>query len=207
MKVKICGITNREDALLAVDLGADALGFIFVSSSPRYIQPTIAGNIIKELPPFITTVGVFVDPSEEEISSVIQQSGITSVQLHGNESPQFCTKMQITVIKAFRVDKNFQVSGLSKYEVSSFLLDTYVEGSLGGTGKTFDWKTAIEAKKIGKIILAGGLHPENIVEAIQVVQPYAVDVNSGVEQAPGRKDREKLVRLFKNIQKAQETLK
>ena len=207
MKVKICGITNREDALLAVDLGADALGFIFVSSSPRYIQPTIASNIIKELPPFITTVGVFVDPSEEEISSVIQQSGITSVQLHGNESPQFCTKMQITVIKAFRVDKNFQVSGLSKYEVSSFLLDTYVEGSLGGTGKTFDWKTAIEAKKIGKIILAGGLHPENIVEAIQVVQPYAVDVNSGVEQAPGRKDREKLVRLFKNIQKAQETLK
>jgi phosphoribosylanthranilate isomerase len=207
MKVKICGITNREDALLAVDLGADALGFIFVSSSPRYIQPTIASNIIKELPPFITTVGVFVDSSKEEISSVIQQTGITTVQLHGNESPQFCTKMQIPVIKAFRVDKNFQVSGLSKYEVSSFLLDTYVEGSLGGTGKTFDWKTAIEAKKIGKIILAGGLHPENIVEAIQVVQPYAVDVNSGVEQTPGRKEREKLERLFRNIQKAQETLK
>jgi phosphoribosylanthranilate isomerase len=205
MKVKICGITNKEDALCAAELGADALGFIFVPSSLRYITPSAAKDIIGKLPPFVTSVGVFADSPSEEILSIIQQTGITCLQLHGNESPKQCSVYQVPVIKAFRVGKNFHFSSMQQFEVSAFLLDKYVDGSLGGTGKTFNWKIAVQAKKYGQIILAGGLHPENIIEAIRTVQPYAVDVNSGVESEQGKKDKEKLKRLFMNIQKAQKS--
>jgi phosphoribosylanthranilate isomerase len=199
MKVKICGITNMEDALLAAELGADALGFIFVKTSPRHIRPSAARKIIQELPPFVTPVGVVADAEHDEILELIDETGISCVQLHGNESPKQLAKFPVPVYKSFRVDKEFNLETLQRYKGSAYLLDTYVDGTLGGTGKTFDWDIAVKAKAYGRIILAGGLTPENIAEAVKKVQPYAVDVNSGVESAPGKKDGNKLEWLFKAI--------
>jgi phosphoribosylanthranilate isomerase len=199
MKVKICGITNFEDALLAADLGADALGFIFVKSSPRHIRPAAARKIIQELPPFIVPVGVVADATHDEILELITETGIGCVQLHGNESPKQFAQFPVPVYKSFRVDKDFNPETLKWFKGSAYLLDTYAEDALGGTGKSFDWNIAVKAKAYGHIILAGGLTPDNIIEAIQKVQPYAVDVNSGVESAPGKKDRSKLNLLFERL--------
>jgi phosphoribosylanthranilate isomerase len=199
MNVKICGITNLQDALVAVELGAYALGFIFVKSSPRYISPESAKQIIGKLPPAVKPIGVFVDTPQNEIFHMIKQTGIVCVQLHGNESPQELSGYPVPIFKSFRVGNNFDVSILRQYPASAFLLDTFVDGTLGGTGKTFDWKIAIAAKAHGPIILAGGLSPDNIAEAVRTVRPYAVDVNSGVESAPGKKDKKKLQQLFANI--------
>jgi phosphoribosylanthranilate isomerase len=203
MKVKICGITNLDDALLAAELGADALGFIFVKNSPRRIRPGAVRKIIQELPPFVVPVGVVAGAEHDEILELIDETGICCVQLHGNESPKQLAKFPVPVYKSFRVDKEFDLETLRRYKGSAYLLDTQVDGTLGGTGKTFDWEIAVEAKAYGRIILAGGLNPENILEAIQKVQPYAVDVNSGVESMPGKKDRNKLEQLFKNIRSVQ----
>jgi phosphoribosylanthranilate isomerase len=203
MKIKICGITNLDDALLAAELGADALGFIFVKTSLRRIRPSTARKIIQELPPFVTPVGVVADAEHDEILELIDETGVRCVQLHGNESPKQLAKFPVPVYKSFRVDKEFNLETLRRYKGSAYLLDTHVDGALGGTGKTFDWDVAIKAKAYGRIILAGGLNPENILEAIQTVQPYAVDVNSGVESAPGKKDKNKLEQLFKTIRSLQ----
>ena len=203
MKIKICGITNMDDALLAAELGADALGFIFVKTSPRHIRPSTVRKIIQELPPFVIPVGVVADAEHDEILELIDETGICCVQLHGNESPKQLVKFPVPVYKSFRVDKKFNLETLQRYKGSAYLLDTHVDGTLGGTGKTFDWDIAVKAKAYGRIILAGGLNPENILEAIQKVQPYAVDVNSGVESAPGKKDRNKLERLFNAIRSLQ----
>jgi phosphoribosylanthranilate isomerase len=203
MKIKICGITNMEDALLAADLGADALGFIFVKTSPRRIRPSAARKIIQELPPFVVPIGVVADTTREDILDLIEETRIGCVQLHGNESPKELAKFPIPVYKSFRVNKEFNLETLRWYKGSAYLLDTYVEGTLGGTGKTFDWEIALAAKAYGRIILAGGLTPENIAEAMKKVQPYAMDVNSGVESAPGKKDKNKLERLFKAIRSLQ----
>jgi len=199
MRVKICGITNLEDALIAADLGADALGFIFAKGSPRKITTDKAMNIIDKLPPFIVSVGVFVDSPIEEILSIIEQTGIQCVQLHGNESPSEYSKINIPVIKAFRVDDNFRTDTLLRFPATAYLLDTFVKGRAGGTGKTFDWNIAAAAKAYGKIILAGGLTPENICDAIKKVEPYGVDISSGIESAPGKKDKLKLQQLFAAI--------
>jgi len=199
MKVKICGITNIDDALYAAELGADALGFIFVKSSPRYIAPKAARKIIQELPPFIVPVGIFIDVPQEEIIGVIEQTGIRCVQLHGNETPKQLAGFPVPVYKSFRVDSSFNPDILRRYKGSAYLLDTKIPGELGGTGQTFDWRIAVKAKEYGRIILAGGLNPANVLEAIQKVQPYAIDVNSGVESAPGKKDKNKLEQLFKTI--------
>jgi phosphoribosylanthranilate isomerase len=196
MRIKICGITNAEDALIASDLGAHALGFVFAKGSPRTIMPEAAGNIICKLPPFIVPVGVFVDSPVEEILSIIEYTGVQCVQLHGNESPFECMKINIPIIKAFRVNEHFKAVTLASFKVSAYLLDTYVEGAAGGTGKTFDWNMAVEAKAYGRIILAGGLNPGNIRDAIRIVQPYGIDISSGVESEPGKKDRRKLQQLF-----------
>jgi len=196
VKVKICGITNIDDALYVAELGADALGFIFVKSSPRYIAPKTARKIIQELPPFIIPVGVFADVLQEEILGVIEQTGIKCVQLHGNETLKQLAGFPVPVYKSFRVDSSFNPEILRRYKESAYLLDTKISGELGGTGKTFDWEIAVKAKEYGRIILAGGLKPENIIEAVQIVQPYAVDVNSGVEQCTGKKDYGKLKLLF-----------
>jgi len=203
MKIKICGITNIEDALLAAELGTDALGFIFVKTSPRCIRPSAARKIIQELPPFVVPVGVVADAEHDDILELIDETGIRCVQFHGNESPKQLAKFPVPVYKSFCVDKEFNLETLRRYKGSAYLLDTHIDGMPGGTGKTFDWDIAVKAKTFGRIILAGGLNPENIIDAIQKVQPYAVDVNSGVESAPWKKDENKLDKLFKNIQSMQ----
>lgn len=194
VKVKICGITNLEDALAAVDYGADALGFVFYKGSPRYISTEAAKEIIKQLPPLITTVGVFVDETPERIEDTLRHVPIDIAQLHGHEPPELCL-LSRRVIKAIRVKELSDLEPLKKYRVSAFLLDTYTPESLGGTGQIFNWDIAVAAKQFGNIILAGGLNPENIERAIRWVRPYAVDVSSGIEEEKGKKDLKKM-RLF-----------
>jgi phosphoribosylanthranilate isomerase len=196
-----------EDALLASELGADALGFIFVKTSPRYINPAAAQGIIQALPSFITPVGVVADQEKDEILKLIKETGIRCVQFHGNELPIQLIDYPLPVCKSFRVHNGFNLQTLAQYKVSEYLLDTYVEGIPGGTGRTFDWEIAIAAKAYGRIILAGGLKPANIAEAIINVQPYAVDVNSGVESMPGKKDKDKLEKLFKTIRSLQSDMR
>jgi phosphoribosylanthranilate isomerase len=192
-KVKICGITNRADALTAAELGADALGFVFYPKSPRYIEPERAREIISRLGPFVIPVGVFVNEERKKIKEIIAVSGIEAVQLHGEESPFYCASFRnVKVIKAFRVSDEFDPKRLSHYAVDACLLDAYSKAAYGGTGETFSWEMARRAKAYGRIILAGGLTPENVARAIREVGPYAVDVSSGVECSPGVKDREKM---------------
>lgn len=195
IKVKICGITNLEDAIAAADAGADALGFIFYKESPRYIEPVDAGKIIKRLPPFVKSVGVFVNEDESSIRRIIEIAWIEILQLHGDEPPGFCTIFHQPVIKAIRIKDRESISLLREYNVPAFLLDSYSESGYGGTGKGFDLAIAIEAKRYGRIILSGGLTPVNVGDAVKRVRPYAVDVCSGVEASAGKKDHEK-VRLF-----------
>lgn len=196
VKVKICGITNPEDAGAAVDFGADALGFVFFKGSPRYISPENASSIIKTLPAFITTVGVFVNEPAGNIGKIVSASGIDLIQMHGEESPEMC-KLSRRVIKAIRIKSASSLMHLDGYRniVSAFLLDTYTPDIHGGTGKKFNWDIALEAKQFGSIILAGGLTPDNILDAVRHTTPYAVDVSSGVELRKGEKNHGKM-RLF-----------
>ena len=191
VRVKICGITNVEDALSAVDYGADALGFIFFDKSPRYVKPEKAKEIISYLPPFMTTVGVFVNEISAKISDIIDFTGINTIQLHGDEPPEAC-RIRPRVIKAFRAREFIDLKPLEQYKTSAFLLDTYTADSFGGTGQIFNWDIAIEAKRFGRIILSGGLTPDNIEKAVKMVKPYAVDVSSGVEASKGKKDLKKM---------------
>lgn len=201
-RVKICGITNVGDALIAAEYGADALGFVFYKGSPRYISPDEARKIVLGLPPFITTVGVFVDESPEEVERIMDYAGIDLAQFHGQEPPEACM-IDRRVIKAIRIKDLTDLDLLKYYRVSAFLLDTYAPQSFGGTGQVFNWDIAADAKQFGKIILAGGLTPDNVEAAIRRVRPYAVDVSSGVEEQKGRKDHRKL-RLF--IERAKSVL-
>lgn len=196
VKVKICGITNLDDAMAAADFGADALGFVFFKKSPRYISPANAKKIIKKLPPFISTVGVFVNEDKNTIKKTVSQAGIDIIQLHGEEPPGACN-LSKPVIKAIRVKSLENLDLVSKYrdKVSAFLLDTYTPDVFGGTGQIFNWDIAVEAKQFGRIILAGGLTPANTEKAIRWVHPYAVDVSSGVEAEKGKKDHRKM-KLF-----------
>ncbi len=194
-KVKICGITRVEDALAAVRLGADALGLNFWPGSKRYIAPAEARDIVRRLPPFVAAVGVFVNPTRDEVLRAQDASGIGVVQLHGDEPPALCASIPFPVVKAIRVTDARALAALSSYEVRAFLLDASCAG-YGGGGVAFDWRLAATAVA-GEVpvILAGGLHPGNVAEAIRAVQPWAVDVATGVESAPGVKDSEKM-RLF-----------
>lgn len=196
VRVKICGITNLDDAMAAVDFGADALGFVFFKGSPRYISQESAGAIIRRLPSFITTVGVFVNESIDRIEDAIELTGIDVVQLHGDEPPEMCN-LSRRVIKAIRVKSLESLDPIKNYKdmVSAFLLDTFTPDTFGGTGQRFNWDIAADAKQFGRIILAGGLTPDNIANAIRQVRPYGVDVSSGVEEKKGKKDHTKL-KLF-----------
>lgn len=204
MKVKICGITETEDALRAVELGADALGFIF-APSPRQISMDMARSIINAIPPFVKTVGVFVDEEAGKIREHMNYCGLDLVQLHGNESPAFCRGLMPYTIKAFRIkdDSNLPMAREYRNSVRAFLLDTYVKDKAGGTGQTFDWQLAVKVKECGiPLILSGGLGPANIAEAICRVQPYAVDVNSGVEERPGKKSYGLMQQLIEKVRKS-----
>jgi phosphoribosylanthranilate isomerase len=194
--VKICGITSVEDAQAAVEAGADALGFVFYPPSPRYVTPEQADQIIRWLPPFVTTVGLFVDVPLDMINDIAARCRLDRIQLHGHETPEFCRQLKQPVIKAFRIKNVDSLAQLPRYTVSAYLLDAYVEGALpGGTGASFPWDLAAQAKPYGPMILAGGLTPENVAAAIVRLRPYGVDVSSGVERAPGFKDHQK-VRAF-----------
>jgi phosphoribosylanthranilate isomerase len=203
VRIKICGITNKEDALAAAHLGADALGFVF-APSPRKISAESAREIIKVLPPFVKTVGVFVDEDPERVSSVAARCGLDILQLHGSESVEYCSSFDRRVIKAVRLQSRDELKNLSKYAnvVDALLLDTYVPNKLGGTGIPFDWKLAVEAGRYGRIILAGGLNPENVAAAISMVKPYAVDASSGLEKSPGVKDHEKMTQFMREAMQA-----
>lgn len=194
VRVKLCGITRGEDAQIAVSLGIDALGFIFHEPSPRYIPPDAAGSIIATLPPFVTAIGVFVDPSFEHLSQVVSRARLGAVQLHGAESPRFCSSIPIPVIKSFPVSDTFHPSMLDSYSCcSGYLLDTWNESIKGGTGVTFDWRIAARVcERYPGVLLAGGLGPSNLQEALECVHPYGIDLNSGVEISPGVKNPHKL---------------
>ena len=199
IKVKICGMTQLKDALFAVEQGVDAVGFIFYKKSPRAVTMKTVREIIAKLPPLVDTVGVFVNESAERLNKIADYCGLDLVQLHGEESPAFCRKIHRRVIKAFRVKDLQSIKQLEKFPVSGFLLDTFSDDLHGGTGKTFDWNLALPAKKMGPVILAGGLTPRNILQAVRQVRPYGVDVCSGVEKSPGIKDLEKVRAFLKNI--------
>lgn len=199
VKVKICGIRKLIDALLAAEAGADAVGFVFHQPSPRYIDPEDAGRIISDLPPFLTTVGVFVNEEKEKAKDVAGQAGVDVIQLHGDEPPEYCRGFHQKLIKSFRVNKTFDCRVLRTYHVNAFLLDAYDEAAYGGTGKTFDWEVIREARKYGPIILAGGLNPENAARAVKEARPYAVDVSSGVESEKGIKDHKKILKFIRAV--------
>lgn len=192
VRVKICGITNRRDAELAAEAGADALGFIFVPDTPRYVDSDTARGIIKDLSPWITPVGVFADHPIEEVERLMHHCGFLTIQLHGLESPEYCRSLTGSVIKAFRVGGSQGLPDLQAYRVQAYLLDTFVEGRVGGTGKTFPPELATRAKAFGHVIVSGGLTPGNVAQVIRKVGPYGVDVSSGVEVEPGRKDPQKV---------------
>ena len=200
-RIKICGITNLADARLAVDLGAAALGFIFYRPSQRSITPALAAEICAALPPFVVKVGVFVNESAAGIQQVVTNCRLDAIQLHGEELPAFCHPWPVKVIKAIRVRDAHSLRAAAEYDVDALLLDTYTAEQRGGTGQAFDWALARQAKMLVRppLILSGGLTPENVGDAIRQVAPFAVDVASGVEAEPGRKDPEKLRRFFEAV--------
>ncbi len=202
VRVKICGITNLADARLAAGLGAQALGFIFYPKSPRCVNPEEARAIIAQLPPFVLSVGVFVDEEAALVKEAAARVGLDWLQLHGREEPEYCRSLGRRVIKGFRVKDDHSLAHLASYRgaVQAFLLDTYRPGLPGGTGETFDWRLARQAKEYGAIILAGGITADNVVEALRVAQPEGLDVASGVEAYPGKKDPAKLREFFAAVQ-------
>jgi phosphoribosylanthranilate isomerase len=190
--VKICGITNLKDALCSLESGADAVGFIFYDRSPRRVSVQAARQIVEQLPESITKVGVFVNPSARDVSTVCQHVKLTAIQVYGDQSDDELRKLGTSVIKAFRVGQDFDVEQLRKYSVDAFLLDSFVRGQVGGTGETFDWSIAKKATEHGKVILSGGLNPDNVEKAVRFVCPFGVDVCSGVEEVPGKKNFRKV---------------
>lgn len=198
MKVKICGITNLDDALLCESLGANALGFIFYKGSKRYISPEAANEISKSLSPFTMKVGVFVNETPDTINNISSIAKFNAVQLHGEESSDSIKNISLPVIKSFRVDDNFDYNVLKSYRDTYFLLDTYSNTEFGGTGKVFNWEN-IPVEYKNKIILAGGISIENVEEIFIKVKPAAIDLSSSLELEPGKKDKEKVKRLFEKL--------
>lgn len=207
-RIKVCGMTDLNEVQGVVAAGVDAVGFIFAAGSPRKVTPELVRDIVRALPPFVDAVGVFVDEEQAAVEEIIQYCRLTVVQLHGTESPGYCSAMPCRVIKAFRISPAAAESecGL-RYDpyydiVQGYLLDTYHEKMAGGTGQTFDWRQVDVCRPPGPVILAGGLTPENVADAVSTVRPFAVDLNSGVESAPGNKDMEKVARAVSEVRRA-----
>jgi phosphoribosylanthranilate isomerase len=202
VKLKICGITSIEDARAAVDCGAAYLGFNFYRPSPRYLSPAAARAIIRELPDGVRAVGVFVNEARPgDVAEIMAESGVGLAQLHGDEDPAYCEALGAErVIKALRIGDDFDPRRVLDYPAMALLLDTYDPRLYGGTGRTANWGVAHRAARLARVFLAGGLAPENLRAAISAVEPFAVDLNSGVESAPGRKDRDRLRLLKKELE-------
>ncbi len=202
-RVKICGITNLDDALSAVDAGCDALGFVFYSKSPRAVTPKQAAEIISKLPAFVTSVALFVNETAEIVNQVIAETGVDLLQFHGDESAEFCTAFSRPYIKALRMKPELDLTAQFESYASSqgILLDAYTPGIPGGTGEMFDW-SIIPAERATKIILAGGLSTDNVATAITQVSPYAVDVSGGVEASKGIKDSNKMTDFMSEVYRA-----
>ena len=201
-RVKICGITNLVDALHASTCGADALGFVFYPGSPRYVDPDRARRIIVELPPLISTVGLFVNENPGRIRELVAYCGLNAIQLHGTEEPDQCSYPPCRVIKALRLKEPLADGAIAAYRVAALLLDAYVPGQFGGTGQRCDWPLAAVIAAQHRVILAGGLNADNVAEAVRQVRPYGVDVSSGVEKQPGQKDPEQVARFIRMAREA-----
>jgi phosphoribosylanthranilate isomerase len=193
-RIKVCGMRELAEVAGVVAAGVDAIGLIFVEQSPRYIDPERAREIVASLPPFVDAVGVFVDQEAAAVNEIVRYCGLTMVQLHGAESPAYCAEIACRVMKVFRVRESLTAEDLAPYadEVSAFLFDTFQEKVAGGTGQTFAWSLLEKLASPRPVVLAGGLTPENVGEAVRQARPFAVDLNSGVEFAPGRKDLAKV---------------
>jgi len=202
-KVKICGITNKTDAINASKLGADMLGFVFYEKSKRYVDPATVAAIVKELPPFIARVGVFADAEEGEIIDAASSAGIDIIQLHGGESPELCDRLRskYRIMKAFRLKNKKDLRKIKDYDVDFYMMDTYVPDVIGGTGEAFDWAILRGFELSKPMVISGGLTPANVIRAIKEMEPYAVDVSSGVESSPGKKDAKLMKYFMDNIKK------
>lgn len=203
MKIKICGITNVEDARAAVEAGADALGFVFHAASPRCVAPDTARAIIAQLPPFVLAVGVFVNEEVKVVRDVMDACGLSLAQLHGDESAGYCESLGRPVLRAIRLKDRGSLLALAEYKgrarVRGFVVDAFSESAYGGTGRVADWALAAEAAAVAPVLLAGGLTADNVGEGIRTVRPYGVDVSSGVEASPGKKDHVKLVAFVRAV--------
>ena len=203
VKVKICGITSVADGLAAAGAGADMIGLMFYEKSPRHISLAQAAEIARALPPFVLKVGVFVNPDEALVTRAIAECGLSLLQFHGDETSEFCTQFGLMSVKALRVRDAASINALENFQTDAFLLDAHSKAGLGGTGEKFNWDLAVAAQKFGKpIFLAGGLTPENVADAVKQVRPFAVDVSSGVESAPGKKDAVKVRAFIEAVRKA-----
>jgi len=216
-KIKICGITNKTDTINASKLDVDMLGFVFYKKSKRYVEPKVVRDIVNELPPFIAKVGVFVDEDKNEVSEIAQECSLDMLQFHGDETPGYCDNFSATkiggsafggkdfykIIKAFRIKDKNSLKGINDYNVDFYMLDAYSAGSAGGTGKKFDWKIISGFEFLKPVILSGGLTPANVKQAIDKVSPYGVDVSSGIEKSPGKKDLNLMKKFVEKVRKIQ----
>lgn len=201
VKIKICGITNKIDAINAAALGVDMLGFVFYDKSKRYVKQAVVRDIINELPPYIAKAGVFVDEDKNKVIEIAQDCSLDMLQFHGEEAIDYCDsfKESYKVIKAFRIKDKGSLKGINDYNVDFYMLDTYSPESAGGTGKSFNWKLIEGFEFLKPVILSGGITPDNVVQAIETVSPYGIDVSSGVEKSPGKKDIDLMKKLVEKI--------
>lgn len=199
-KIKICGMTREADVQYAAALGVDAVGFVF-AESPRSVAPDVVCRLSRSIPPFVNIVGVFVDAEPDRIRRIASTCRLDWIQLHGQESPVYCRDLGLHVLKVIRVKNRDSIRAMKPYKgfVDGFVLDTYVKGQKGGTGKTFEWALAREAKAYGPVIVAGGLTPDDVQETVRQAEPYGVDVSSGVESAPGIKDHDRMRRFVEQV--------
>jgi phosphoribosylanthranilate isomerase len=205
VKVKICGLTNLPDALAAAEAGADAVGFVFYDRSPRFVALATVTGIIRQLPAAMLKVGVFVNEPADHVRRAIAECGLSFLQFHGDESPEYCSQFGLPSMKAFRIRDANSLEGLKRYATDAWLLDAYSPSLRGGTGEKFDWDLALAARDLGRpIFLAGGLTAANVAEAIRHVRPHGVDVSSGVETAPGRKDPHQIAAFIQAARSAAE---